>query len=91
MKIKDIFKKHYKEFLNFKKVENKRSNRPDLNAFLLLEELFPGDGDMVCAARHDKIWLDVEYDDIEKLTEAQIIELARCGVVYDGESLFMFA
>lgn len=80
------------EYCEFHKVENKRSQRADLHAFLLLDELFPGAGDMVCHAEHDEIWLDVEDEQVETLTDAQMIELARCGVRYSGDGgLCMFA
>jgi hypothetical protein len=82
-----------REFLGFEKVQNKRSNRPDLHAFLLLDRLFPGKKDIVSAAEHDKIYLDIEGDQIAILSDDEIIELSRCGVMYDGENdcLCMFA
>jgi hypothetical protein len=73
------------EFLKFNKVANKRSQRPDLHAFLLLDELFPGTGDMVAAASHDEIWLDVEDNQVETLTDEQILELSWCGVRHDRD------
>lgn len=87
----EIFEKYHGEYLEFDRIENKRSNRPDLHAFLLLDELFPGDRDIISAAEHDEIWLDIESSDIEKLTEEQIVELIRCGVRYSEDSLAMFA
>lgn len=79
------------EFLKFEKVANKRSQRPDLHAFLLLDELFPGTKDIVAAVGHDEIWLDVDDDQIETLTDEQILELSWCGVrhAWDG-GLCMF-
>ncbi len=88
--IEEIFEKHNNEFLEFDRVENKRSNRPDLHAFILLDELFPGDRDLISSAEHDEIWLDITTEDIGNLTEDQIIELVRCGVRYDEEALCMF-
>ena len=81
------------EFLGFEKVQNKRSNRPDLHAFILLDRLFPDKKDIVSAAEHDKIYLDIEDDQISLLSDDEIIELSRCGVMYDGENhcLCMFA
>lgn len=77
---------------NFDKlVQNRRSNRPDLHALLLLESIFPGrDGDIIGHAEHDQIWLDFDEDDSEKLTDEQIVELSACGVFYDEDSLSMF-
>jgi len=80
------FEKFSDDFLDFDKVENKRATAPDLHAFLLLLELVPSDGDIVCAAEHDEIFLAT---DCEKLAEVakdeHIQELARCGVRYDSE------
>jgi hypothetical protein len=82
------------DYLKFERVENKRSKRPDLHVFLLIDELFPNPGrDVVCAAEHDVFYLDITGAQIEDLTDEQILELTRCGVHYDSEtdSLAMFA
>lgn len=73
------------EFLKFEKVANKRSQRPDLHAFLMLDELFPGTSDLVASASHDEIWLDIDDYHVETLTDEQILELSWCGVRHDGE------
>jgi len=87
-KIEELFDACVDDFMNFDSIENKRSNRPDLHAFLLLDSLFPGNDDMVCAAGHDIIYLNVEMDDFQKIaTEELILELLRCGVCYDEDSL----
>jgi hypothetical protein len=80
------------EFLKFEAVEIKRSNRPDLHAFIMLNELFPRNRDIISAASHDQIWLDVDDIEVETLTDEQMIELSRCGVFYCDEccSLSMF-
>jgi len=79
------------EFLKFDKVANKRSQRPDLHAFLMLDELFPGTSDLVSSASHDEIWLDVDDDQVETLTDEQILELSWCGVRHDSDGgLCMF-
>ena len=81
-------------FLRFDLVENKRSNRPDLHAMIRLDEWFPSNKkqDIIAGASHDQIWLDTAEEDIEKLTDEQILELLRCGVFYDSDndSLTMF-
>jgi hypothetical protein len=78
------------EYLNFKAVENKRSKRADLHAFILLDELFPSHTDIIDAAEHDEIWLDISDDDLHTLTDDQILELVRCGCIYEyGEGLRM--
>jgi hypothetical protein len=79
------------EYMKFESVENKRSKRPDLHAFLLLEELFPdGCRDMICAASHDEYWLDVTDEQIESLTDGQIVELSRCGARLDSDGGLCF-
>ncbi len=77
--------------LDFGDIPNKRSKRPDLHAMLLLESIFPDrDGDMVCSAGHDQIWLDFGEEESEKLTDEQIRELCLCGVFFDnGLSMFV--
>jgi len=90
MKIEAIFEKYNDEYSKFERVENKRPNRPDLHAFLLLDELFPGKDGIVFLVRSDEIWLNIDYEDIEKLTELQILELVRCDVGYDDGSLCLF-
>ncbi len=79
----DRFEKFNDDYLKFEEVENKRSKRPDLHAFLLLDELFPSHHDIICNAQHDEFWLDVSDDDAETLTDNQILELTRCGVLWD--------
>lgn len=93
MERKERFEKYNNEFLRFERVENKKSNRPDLHGFLLLDELFPSNRDIISAAEHDRFWIDIEGKQIEKLTDKQIIELTRCGIKYDSEfdCLSMFA
>lgn len=91
--IQEIFESFDDDYLKFEEIENKRSNRPDLHAFLLLEELFPTDNksDMICSSEHDEFWLDVSFEQMKKLTDDQILELIRCGVRCDYDCLLMFA
>jgi len=66
--------------------------RPDLNAFLLLDRLVPGECDMVCSAEHDEIYLDVDPEALARVaTEEDIADLVRCGVRFHDDSLCMFA
>lgn len=71
------------------------TQRPDLHAFLLLEKLLPGsDGDIVTAAEHDEIWLDIDVEALAAvITIEQIEELDSCGVMADEDhdGLHMFA
>lgn len=91
--IQATFEKFDAEFLRFDRIENKLSARPDLHAFLLLDRLFPGTTDMVSAAEHDEIFLEVSPEAlVGKATEGQILDLVRCGLRYSDEyeSLCMF-
>jgi len=92
MEVNELFEKHNEEFLKFDRVEQKLSSRPDIHAFLLLDTLFPGNADIVCSALHDQIYLDVSQDQIDELTEGNVIDLLRCGILYDqdSDSLFSF-
>lgn len=98
-----VFEKHEDEFLKFDRVASKRSKRPDLHAFLLLDEIVPPEPttgrperkdesyDMVSSAEHDEIWLVTDTDQLaEKATEEQIVELIRCGVRFSDGGLAMF-
>lgn len=97
MNIEDLdefFEDHEDEFLKFDRIENKRHARPDVHAFLLLDSLLPGDEDIVCGASHDEIYLNVDVEKLlEIITEDQLIELHRCGVLYDEDydGLMMYA
>ena len=86
MDIKERFELVEDDHLSFKKVKNKHSNRADLHAFLMLDRLFPKSRDMIVCSEHDTIWLDVESDQAETLTDEQILELTRCGVFLDSDS-----
>ena len=77
--------------LSFDKIENKRSKRADLHAFLLLDELVPDTTNMVTAGEHDQIFLEVNIEDLAKvINEDQVFELKRCGVFVDEYGLSMF-
>lgn len=82
------------EYGKFDRVKPKLSQRPDLHAFLLLDQLCPGKGDIIACAEHDEFWLDVDVEELAKvITKEQVIDLVRCGVRYDKsvDSLAMFA
>ena len=96
MRVKDIqerFDAVDDEYLEFHKVENKLSSRPDIHAFILLNSIAPKNRDIISAASHDVIYLDFDSELIECLSDKYILELRRCGVLYDEEnnSLYMLA
>lgn len=93
MDLEETFDKFEEEYLQFNRIEKPLHRRPDLCAFLLLDRLVPGTGDMVSDVTHDEIWLDVDCDQLADVaTEEDIMTLVRCGVMYDdkAEALSMF-
>jgi hypothetical protein len=92
--LRETFDRLKDEYIKFDRVEEKLHPRPDMCAFLLLDKLAPGRvREMICAAEHDEIWLDVDCDLLaQSATESDILMLTRCGVRYDvaNSSLSMF-
>ena len=76
-----------KEYLKFDRVEDPISKRPDLHGFYLLDKIVPGDSDIVSGAEHDVAFVDVSAEALAEanVTEAQLIDLLRCGVSYSDE------
>jgi hypothetical protein len=93
--MRELFKAHESEFLKFHNVIGQRrlSERPDLCAFLLLNQLCPGSADIVGDAQHDIIHLSADPDKLMATASPDdILTLVRCGVIFDTEtdSLAMF-
>ncbi len=92
-KMAEMFHGNDDEYLKFDRITSLRSKRPDLHAFMLLDELVPGDSDIVSGAHHDEIYLQTDCDKLAAAaSEDQITELIRCGVSYnsDYDCLSMF-
>lgn len=82
--ISAFFEANNAEYIKFNNVEKKLHTRPDICAFLLLDKLDPSERDIVSAAEHDEIYLDVNIENIKKnATEIDLLTLIRCGVRYD--------
>lgn len=82
------------EFLKFERIKEPLSNRPNLHAFLLLDRLVPGTQDIIAGAAHDKIWINVDVEELAAVvTPEQVTDLIRCGVLWDSDadSIGMFA
>lgn len=89
--MKKRFEKFSDDFLEFDKVQNKLSSRPDLHAFLLLDKIMPGNTDIIVGAEHDEIYLGVDHEKLEEvITDKQIQELVRSGVTYCQYGLMMY-
>jgi hypothetical protein len=89
--MKDRFEQFNEDYLKFDRVVNKRSQRRDLHAFMLLDELFLSEDKIVSAKGDYEIYLSISEEQIETLTDGQILELVRCGVMYSSyDCLEMF-
>lgn len=92
MSIAERFDQRAEEYLKASR-EVLPSRSSDLAALVLLDSLFPGEGqDIITAAEHDVVYLRPTREQIETLTDQQIITLRRYGVSYDRslECLYMF-
>jgi len=91
-KLEELFEQYSDdEFLKFGRIENKLHRRADMHAFLLLDKLVSSDRGIVGDAEHDKIYLDVNPEDVvEIITVEQVIELIRCGVYLEDDCFCMF-
>ncbi len=86
MTLHDRFEAVNDDFLKFERIDKPRHRRPDLCAFILLDELVPGTSDIVSAAEHDEIFLDVDCDKLQAIaSDDNILELVRCGVRFNRE------
>jgi hypothetical protein len=94
MDFKKAFLAASDEYGKFDRIENKLSSRPDIHAFVLLNNLVPSTERMISAAEHDEYWLDVDmFKFSEVATQENITDLSRCRVRYDAKNdcLTMFA
>lgn len=92
--LKEMFEAEDEHYIDFDSVENKLSQHADLHAFILLDKLVPGSGDMISASEHDEFYLSVDCEALAKVATPEIIrDLTRCGVRYDEDldSLCMFS
>ena len=91
-KVSEIFDAFESERRCFDRVSVKLSTRPDLNAMLLLERLFPNKpGNLIDGAEHGAVFLAVTLDDLYSVcaTITQIRTLVHCGVWYQGGRLYL--
>lgn len=77
----------------FQRVRNKLSARPDLCAFLLLDSLVPSSKRLISVVHDDEIFFEADVNDLARsaITPEQVVDLVRCGVRCQGDSLRMFA
>lgn len=92
MDVEAEFSKYKDEWVKFEEIKNPRSKRRDLCAFLMLDDLSPNDWDIISAAEHDQIWINVDWDAFCAAATPELIhDLVACGVFCDDESLSMYA
>ncbi len=87
MDIEERFNKYDNEYGKFDRIKNKRSQRKDMHAFILLDKLFPGEYNIIAWAGHDEIALEFSEDQIETLTDDNILELVRCSFYISDDAL----
>lgn len=81
MTTQEQFEKFQGEFLKFDRVVNKRSNRRDLHAFLMIDEKYPSHSTIVESAEDSEIFIGIPSE--ETFTDDEVIELIRCGVRWE--------
>ncbi len=87
-RVRKLFEKHEGEYRQFERVQHPLSKRPDIHALMCLDLLFPsesGESVMIGAVCNDGIYLELNKEQISSLSENQVIDLTRCGVIYDEE------
>jgi len=84
-KVEELFEFWNDQYGEFDLIENKFSKKRDLHAFILLDKLFPDlDDDIVGSTGHEEFYIGIDMEDFAKVaTEEIIIDLLRCGVLYD--------
>lgn len=88
-KVAAWFKEHRgRELCRFERIKNPKSKRPMIHAFLVLDDLVPGDKEFLQIEPefYDSgggLTLYLESEDYVAMTEDHVIELLRCGINYD--------
>lgn len=101
MNLDDKFSKHHRnEYLHFERIpkQKRKHCRADICAFIYLhEKLAPNETkNLIGGAGDEVIYFDFPDQDLEKLTEDDVIYLTRCGILYSNvnysgsKSLFMY-
>lgn len=88
--INALFEQAEGEYLEFQRVKTKLSPRRDLCAFLLLDSLVPSSENMI-EAHDDNLFFGIDVASLARssITDEQVIDLVRCGVICSGKKLYM--
>lgn len=84
--VKELFEKHAHEYRKFERIEAPSCSRPDLCAFIRLNQLVPSVATLFAFTlikddQRDEIFLGVDLGDLaEVASEADIVTLIRCGL-----------
>jgi hypothetical protein len=74
------------ESLNFDLIAYPKSQRRDMHAMMLLDEALPGTEPLLRGSvtyLDDEVYLSIPPEQLETLSDDQIVDLIRCGVDYD--------
>jgi hypothetical protein len=83
MTLAEMFAQCDDDYLDFNAWADAPSKRADLAAFILLDKLQPGGGDIVSASEHDEFFLSIDCDELAKVaTLEDVRNLRRCGVMF---------
>jgi hypothetical protein len=90
--LKEMFSKRASEFLRFGHIDKKDrlSERPDLNAMMLLAMLVHEDGPIISCSLNGEIFFAITLDSLAAVaTPAQVLMLIRSGVRITSRGLSM--
>jgi hypothetical protein len=79
------------EYLQFHKIKNPLSKRPDMHALLMLDKMFPEEGDMIDWAGHEVIGISISPEELlEVATKEELLDLYRCGLSHTENGLTFY-
>lgn len=91
-KVRELFDKYSDQKNRFDLVADRKVNKRDLQALLILHEIIPNYSSTISSADAQIIYLTADIDDLSNASEEQIANLIRCNVFIDEDgSLAMTA
>lgn len=92
------FERHSDEYLKWDRVpaERRRHCRKDIHVFLTLHDKFPSDQgergvDIISWSSHDEYGFIVDARDKNTLTDEDVCDLVRAGLMLGDEGFWMFS
>jgi len=87
----ELFEKFESDQYKFEDVEHKMSQRPDIHALMMLDKLAPNNSCAIVSTDYDVVYLAFDPDIVSNnVTEDQVRDLVRCGVLFDGDGFRFF-